>query len=52
MSDIKECMQGSHNILDVFRTKKYVRDFHKNNPDFFRPEGIMEFSAFQGEGKT
>lgn len=52
MSYMTDCMQGSHNILDVFRTKKYVRNYYRDNPDFFRPEGIIVFSAFQGEGKT
>ena len=52
MSDMIECMRGSHNILNFFRVKKYNREFYKNNPDYFRPEGIIVFSAFQGEGKT
>jgi len=38
MSDMTSCMQGSHNILDIFRTKKYVRDFYKDNPNYFKPE--------------
>lgn len=52
MSDMTECMRGSHNILDIFRTRKYVKNFYKEHPDYFRPEGIIIFSAFQGEGKT
>ena len=52
MSDLKDSLQGSHNILDIFRTKKSVRKFYKDNPDYFKPEGIMIFSGFQGEGKT
>lgn len=52
MSDMTNCMQGSHNILDIFRTKKYVKDFYRQNPDYFKPEGIIIFSAFQGQGKT
>lgn len=38
MSDIVEAMRGSHNPLDFFRTKNYVRDFYKEHPDYFRPE--------------
>lgn len=52
MSDMTECMQGSKNVLDIFRTKKYVRNFYKEHPDYFKPEGIIIFSGFQGQGKT
>lgn len=52
MSDLTEAMRGSKNFLDFFRTKKYVRNFYKENPDYFKPEGIIVFSAFQGQGKT
>lgn len=38
MSDMTECMRGSHNVLDIFRTKKYVRKFYHEHPTFFRPE--------------
>ncbi len=48
MSDMTECMKGSHNILDIFRTKKYLRNFAKDNPDYFKPEGIMIFSRISG----
>lgn len=44
MSDMTDCMKGSHNILDIFRTRKYVRNFSKEHPDYFKPEGIMIFS--------
>lgn len=47
-----ECMMGSHNFLDIFRTKKYVRNFYKEHPDYLKPEGIIIFSGFQGQGKT
>lgn len=52
MSIMTECMRGPQNFLEIFRTKKYVKEFYKNNPDYFKPEGIMVFSAFQGQGKT
>lgn len=52
MSDMTMSMQGSHNPLDFFRTKKYLKRFYKDNPDYFKPEGIIIFSGFQGEGKT
>lgn len=44
MSDIVESMKGSHNILDIFRTKRSVKNFYKEHPDYFKPEGIMIFS--------
>lgn len=47
MSDMVEAMKGSKNILDIFRTKKYVKNFYKEHPDYFKPEGIIVFSAFQ-----
>ena len=52
MSDITESLKGSHNILDIFRTKKSVRKFYKEHSNYFKPEGIMIFSGFQGQGKT
>ena len=52
MSDIINSLKGSHNPLDVFRTKKSVREFYKKHPNYFKPEGIMIFSGFQGQGKT
>lgn len=52
MSDMTDCMCGSHNPFDILRTKKYVRNFYKEHPDYFKPEGIVIFSAFQGQGKT
>lgn len=52
MSDMTMSMQGSHNPLNIFRTKKYLKNFYKEHPNYFKPEGIVIFSGFQGEGKT
>lgn len=38
MSDMASCMQGSHNIFDVIRTRRYVKEFYKKHPDYFKPE--------------
>lgn len=39
-------------ILNIFRQKKYLRDFYKNNPTYFRPDGLIVFCGPQGSGKT
>ena len=44
--------EGSKNIRNIFKIKKYNRDFKKNNPDYFEPEGLLVFCGAQGEGKT
>lgn len=37
---------------DALRTIQYKRDFYRENPFYFRPEGIICFCGSQGEGKT
>lgn len=37
---------------DVLRTIQYKRDFYRDNPHYFKPEGIVCFCGAQGEGKT
>lgn len=37
---------------DVIKTLQYKRDFYRDNPYYFRPEGIVCFCGAQGEGKT
>lgn len=37
---------------DIIRTLQYKRDFYRDNPYYFRPEGIICFCGAQGEGKT
>lgn len=37
---------------DILRTIAYKRDFYRENPYYFRPEGIICFCGAQGEGKT
>lgn len=37
---------------DAIRTLQYKRDFYKENPFYFRSEGIIVFCGSQGEGKT
>lgn len=37
---------------DALRTLSYKRQFLKDNPYYFRPEGIIIFCGAQGDGKT
>lgn len=39
-------------LLNFFRTIKYYKDFYKNNPTYFRPDGLIIFCGPQGSGKT
>lgn len=48
----KLAFEGSKNIKNLFKLKKYNKDFKKNNPDYFEPEGLLVFCGAQGEGKT
>lgn len=44
--------KGSKNPKDLIESYKDVKEFRKNNPDYFEPEGITIFCGDQGEGKT
>lgn len=47
-----ELLQGSKNpknLIDLFR---YKRNFRRENPDYFYPEGLLVFCGSQGSGKT
>ena len=46
-----ECMRGSHNPIDVVRTKKYTKNFYKEHPDYFKPERYNGFFWFSRPGK-
>lgn len=48
----RELLNGSLNILNIFRCFKFKIDFAKNNPDYFIPEGLLTFCGSQGSGKT
>lgn len=39
-------------ISNIFKQIKYNRDFYKNNPTYFRPDGLVIFCGPQGSGKT
>lgn len=46
------CLQGSKSFLNLFRLRKYRKEFRKNHPTYFNPEGLLVFSGPQGSGKT
>ena len=48
----KQLLEGSLNPMNIFSSIKYDLDFARNNPDYFREEGIMIFCGSQGSGKT
>lgn len=45
-------LQGSRDPEDLFKTIKYKKDFKKNNPTYFDPDGLLIFCGPQGSGKT
>lgn len=48
----KLAFEGDKNLKNYFKLKKYNKEFKKNNPDYFEPEGLLVFCGAQGEGKT
>lgn len=45
-------LDGSKNPLNLFNIAKYKKNFYKDHPTYFRPEGILIFCGAQGTGKT
>lgn len=45
-------LDGSKNPLNLLRVVSYKKEFYKNHPTYFRPEGILVFCGAQGTGKT
>lgn len=45
-------LDGSKNPLNLFRTIKYKKEFKKNHPTYFEPDGLLVFCGPQGSGKT
>lgn len=46
------CMHGRKKISYFFELIKYNKDFRKNNPTYFHPDGLLVFVGGQGTGKT
>lgn len=45
-------MHGRKKISYFFKLLKYNKDFKKNNPTYFHPDGLLVFVGGQGTGKT
>lgn len=47
-----DLLRGSLNPKNLIDLAKYKRNFRKENPDYFYPEGLLVFCGSQGSGKT
>ena len=45
-------LNGSRNILNLLRTERYKKNFKKEHPTYFDPDGLLVFCGAQGTGKT
>lgn len=45
-------LNGSKNPLNLLLTYKYKRNFKKEHPTYFDPDGLLIFCGAQGAGKT
>lgn len=48
----KQYLKGSLNPLNLFSVLAYKRNFKKEHPDYFWPDGLLTFCGSQGKGKT
>lgn len=48
----KLALEGSKDIFNYFKLRKYNKEFRKKYPDYFEPSGLLIFCGAQGEGKT
>lgn len=49
---LRDALQESHHLIDIFRWLRDRRLFWRNNPDYFAPDGLTVFIGAQGSGKT
>lgn len=47
-----DLLRGSLNPKNLIDLAKYRRNFRKENPEYFYPEGLLVFCGSQGSGKT
>lgn len=47
-----DLLRGSLNPKNLIDLVKYKRNFRKENPEYFYPEGLLVFCGSQGSGKT
>ena len=48
----KIAFEGSKNIKNIFKLRKFSKDFKVSHTNYFEPEGLLVFCGAQGEGKT
>lgn len=51
MISLESC-KYKNSVIDGLKTIKYNWDFYRNNPDYFRPCGLVAFVGPQGSGKS
>lgn len=49
---VSKWFRGSLNPDNLLRVVKFNKNFRKDHPDYFDPEGIIVFCGMQGAGKT
>ena len=49
---VYSALDGSKNLCNIIRLKKYRRTFRKKHPEYFDPHGLLVFCGPQGSGKT
>lgn len=49
---IVQALEQPKRISNIFKTKKYNKEFYKKNPDYFYPSGFICMVGVQGGGKT
>lgn len=47
-----KCMRGSLNPDNLLETYQYKKEFAREHPEYFKPDGIVVFTGMQGSGKT
>ena len=52
MSYSYDAFKGDFSIKDLVDTSRYLRDFKRDHPDYFDPDGLILFCGGQGQGKT
>lgn len=52
MSYEKNVIENDINIFKLYDLLKYRRNFKKNHPQYFNPDGLIVYTGSQGSGKT
>ena len=52
MSASSYALKEKSSFFNIFKQVKYTRDFLKEHPSYFSPDGLLIFTGPQGSGKT